>query len=361
MHIFIHLLNDFSGSPRIINEKIAAYNALGEECFVITNDDCGFIRPPGRFRFVAYRKHRSRLRWSIALLLWHLQVFWLVLRFARRGDVVHASTMLSAPHLVAARWKRARAVIHLMEIRVSPNFHKRVLCAIIAAFADRIVYLSRYVEDILGFRFDNIPHHITYPCVDRTIVDAARAQDSVAGTATQDFTVGMVCSMIWHKGYREFVALSQLCPDVSFVLVLNGDAGAFATEFPDATRPSNLSVHFNVPRISDVLRNFDLLISLTRREGWIETFGLTLVEGMTFSLPVIAPNVGAPREFVIDGVNGYLMDEADLPAIAGRIRDIRADPVLYAAMRTSAHETAARFTPARFREAVAAERRFVLR
>ncbi len=360
MHIFIHLLNDFSGSPRIINEKIAAYHASGEDCFVITNDAQGFIRPPGGHRFISYRKHAGKLRWGIALLYWHLRTFLLVLRLAGRGDIVHTSTMLTAPHLMAARIKGATTVAHIMETRVSPDVHRRLMCFLIATFADRIVYLSRYVREALGERFAAVPWHITYPCVDKRIVAAAAAQGRTDDIRTRAFTVGLICSLIWHKGYREFVQLARHCPDLQFMLVINGDATRFADEFPEGARPANLAVRFNVPQIAQVLAELDLLVSLTRREGWVETFGLTLIEGMTFGLPVIAPDIGAPREFVENDRNGYLVDEADLPAVTEIIRRMSADPGRYAALSDAARATATRFTLDRFREAVGAERQFVL-
>lgn len=359
MHIFIHLLNDFSGSPRIINEKIACYRALGADCFVITNDDRGFIRvEPGKHRFIPYRKRSNRLLWTAELLLWHLRAFLIVLTLANKGDVLHASTMLTAPHLMAGRLKGARTVIHLMETRVSPALHKRVVCALIAAFADRLVYLSRYVEETLGHAFPGKPYLITYPCVDPLIVEAAGSAVP-RRTNAQQFVVGLICSLVWHKGYREFIKLATMCPEFRFMLVLNGDPETFASEYPSGSRPANLEVHFNVTRIATELEKMDLLLSLTKREGWIETFGLTLIEGMSFGVPVIAPDVGAPREFIKNGVNGFLVDETDLTTIADLIRQLHADPVRYRLLSNAAAEAAFRFTPARFRDAVRGERAFV--
>ena len=358
MHIFVHLLNDFSGSPRIINEKIASYRAEGADCFVITNGDQGFIRvEEGKHRFIPYRKHGDRFRWAVALLLWHLRTFLLVLRIARRGDVLHASTMLTSPHLLAARLKGARTVSHLMETRVSPALHKRVMCALIAAYADGIVYLSQYVEETLGPALLAKPHRITYPCVDPQIIDAARG--AVPRTrGDRPLVVGQVCSLVWHKGYREFIALAGLCPEFHFILVLNGDQRAFEAEYPTGTLPPNVDVRFNVRQIATALKDMDVLVSLTRREGWIETFGLTLIEGMSFALPVIAPDVGAPREFVEPGKNGFLVDESSLPTIARLLRQIGDDPALYQRLSEGAGATASHFTPAQFHRAAAAELAF---
>lgn len=174
MHIFIHLLNDFSGSPRIINEKIGCYRQLGADCFVITNSNEGFIRVENYpHQLVPYEKHPKMLLWAIRLLVWHLRTFFTVLQIAKRNDVVHASTLLTSPHLLAARLKGARAVSHIMETKVSPVIHKRLLLSFVRRFSNRLVYLSAYVETALGSQFIKQPHHITYPCIDQSILDAA--------------------------------------------------------------------------------------------------------------------------------------------------------------------------------------------
>lgn len=359
MHIFIHLLNDFSGSPRIINEKIACYRRLGADCFVVTNGDQGFIQVENYpHRLVPYEKHPNALIWALRLLVWHLRTFLLVLRLADRGNVVHGSTLLTAPHLLAARIKGARTVSHIMETKVSPAIHKSLMFALVRHFADRLVYLSAYVETALGSQFRGQPYRITYPCIDQAILDGASGQRDVP-VASTPFTVGLICSLIWHKGYAEFIKLATLCPDYRFLLVINGQPANFHSEFPADQLPANLVLHFNLKNVSATLARLDVLLSLTKREGWIETFGLTLIEAMAFGKPVIAPAIGAPNEFIEDGCNGYLVNEADLEHIAALLRSMHTDSVSYLRMSEAARETSRRFTPDQFLESVRSEMQFV--
>ena len=355
MHIFIHLLNDFSGSPRIMGAKIASYRRHGAPCCVITNGAGGFIAAAdGPHRFVSYAKAPgNKPLWLLRLLWWHLRTFLVVLRMAGPGDTVHASTLLTAPHLLAARLKGASTVIHIMETEVSPRPHKAVLLFLARHCAQRVVYLSAYVRTALGQHFADRPWRITYPCIDPAIMAAADARDHAARPA-RPFTVGLVCSMIWHKGYAEFVELARLCPDLRFLLVLNGSEAALDAQIPPANRPANLAVRYNVKQIGTALADMDLLVSLTRREGWIETFGLTLIEAMAFSLPVIAPDIGAPTEFVADNGNG-----ADLARIAQLIGQLQADSATYARMAKAARATAESFSDSSFQAAVGEELGFV--
>jgi glycosyltransferase involved in cell wall biosynthesis len=360
MHIFIHLLNDFSGSPRIMGAKIASYRRHGAQCCVITNAAGGFIAAAdGPHRFVSYAKApTNKPLWLLRLLWWHLRTFLVVLRLAGPGDTVHASTLLTAPHLLAARLKGARTVIHIMETEVSPRAHKAILIFFATRFAQRVIYLSAYVRTALGHHFAGWPWRITYPCIDPAIMAAANAPDRPRDPA-RPFTVGLVCSMIWHKGYAEFIELARLCPDLCFLLVLNGSEAALDAQIPRAARPANLTVRFSVKQIGTALADMDLLVSLTRREGWIETFGLTLIEAMAFGLPVIAPDIGAPTEFIEHGINGFLVNEADLARIGQLIGRLHADGATYARMAKAARATAERFSDSSFQAAVGDELGFV--
>ncbi len=360
MHIFIHLLNDFSGSPRTINGKIDCYRKLGCDCFVITGGTDGFIRTDRlKHKIIPYEKHSNRAMWGLHLLVWHVRTFVLVLRLTKRCDIVHCNTLLTAPHLLAARLKGAKTVCHIHETMVSQRLHKRILTAFVRRWAGRLVYVSEYVETALEAQFPKLPSCITYPCIDQRILDGAIAKLSVT-KKTRPFTVGLICSLIWHKGYFEFIRLASICPEFRFVLVINGRSDAFYEKIPATDVPSNLVLYFSVREVAEILIDIDVILSLTKREGWVETFGLTLIEAMAFGVPVIAPDVGAPKEYIENGRNGFLVNEADLHHIAKLLRSMHNDADTYARMSAAAGETSKRFTPTLLLAAVRAEMQFIL-
>lgn len=358
MHVFVHLLNDFSGSPRILNDKIRVYRELGESCFVITNSPDGFISlEEGAHQLVSYAKHRNRIIWAFKLLAWYPRAALAILAVLRRGDTLHCNTLLTAPLLAAGRLRRAQCVSHVMETRIKPPLFKALLRSSVRMFADRVVYLSRYVAAEEAFPGTRIKVTTTYPAVDRAIFSAGLAHRSAPGPVEPGFRVGLICSLVWYKGVREFVSLARAVSDesMSFILVLNGTRDALARMLNGEALPANLEVHTNVRDVSALLARMHVLLSLTNRTGWVETFGLTLVEAMAFGKPVIAPNVGAPVEFVVPGENGYLVDESDLSSVLVVLRRLAGDPQLYSRLSSGASRAAAAFSPEAFREAVKRE------
>jgi glycosyltransferase involved in cell wall biosynthesis len=73
-----------------------------------------------------------------------------------------------------------------------------------------------------------------------------------------------------------------------------------------------------------------------------EAFSLAAIEGAAAGLPLIVPRMNGSEELVDHGVNGWFTPR-DGAAIAERLRQLRDDPALRAAMSGAARRSAARF------------------
>jgi glycogen(starch) synthase len=78
----------------------------------------------------------------------------------------------------------------------------------------------------------------------------------------------------------------------------------------------------------------DVLVCPSR----FESFGLTLLEAMMFSKPVIAVNVGGMQYIVEDGASGRLVPPDDAPALAAAIEELAGDPQMRRRMGKRARE-----------------------
>ncbi|MET0980718.1 MAG: glycosyltransferase, partial [Telluria sp.] len=61
---------------------------------------------------------------------------------------------------------------------------------------------------------------------------------------------------------------------------------------------------------------------------WYEPFGITPVEAMACARPVIGSEVGGIKSTVIDDVTGFLIPSRDPRALAERLAQLHADPLL---------------------------------
>ena len=76
------------------------------------------------------------------------------------------------------------------------------------------------------------------------------------------------------------------------------------------------------------LEALEVFVLPSRFEG----FPLAVVEAMLAELPVVASDVGAVREAVLDGRTGLLVPRDDPEALAAAVRELLADPARRRAM-----------------------------
>jgi glycosyltransferase involved in cell wall biosynthesis len=81
------------------------------------------------------------------------------------------------------------------------------------------------------------------------------------------------------------------------------------------------------------------LMDIQLHPSLAEGFGRAVLEGMALGKPVVASAVGGLREAIRDGENGYLVPPGDASAMAGRLRQLAADPALRERLGAAARET----------------------
>ncbi len=78
-----------------------------------------------------------------------------------------------------------------------------------------------------------------------------------------------------------------------------------------------------------------------------ETQGMVVVEAMACELPVVAISAPGVRDCVMNGENGYLVEEGQIDDFAERVLTLIHEPELLTRLRRKAKETARRFSLAR--------------
>jgi glycosyltransferase involved in cell wall biosynthesis len=94
----------------------------------------------------------------------------------------------------------------------------------------------------------------------------------------------------------------------------------------------------------------DVLVSPSRSEQW----GFAISEAAAAGLPIVTTTaVGAARDLVEEGVNGFVVDPTDAAALADALRRLAADRALRERASARSRELAATHTPEAWAEAVA--------
>lgn len=91
--------------------------------------------------------------------------------------------------------------------------------------------------------------------------------------------------------------------------------------------------HLSLDQVCDEVGKASFLVMPS---VWYETFGRTIIEAYAAGTPVIATDMGAMREIVVDGVTGLKFKRADANDLREKIDDLLADPARLQKMRINA-------------------------
>lgn len=345
MIVFCHLLNDRSGSPTVLRATLDALDAHENGLLFVGSQGRGTLEEAGvPTRRYWYRRSRHRLLTLFTYLASQAALYRaLVLsRDIPRDAMVFVNTLLPFAAMLWGRRTGRRVVVHVHEVSITPGPLRRFLTRCAARSADLLLYVSsdhRARLPIEGPPARIVPNPVS-PALAARAGEHFPRQDGV-------FRVLMLASLRGYKGVEEFMALAAALrdrADIAFDLVMNAEADEVRAFAARHARAGNVTIH---PRTDDPAYFYaraELVLNLSRVDQIIETFGLTLVEAMSFGIPVIAPPVGGPSEIVTHGVEGYCIDSRDVAALRKAVLALADDPHTYAAMKQAALVRAQDFT-----------------
>lgn len=330
----------------VLRSTIEALNGAGDGVLFVGSQGRGMLEEAGvRTRRYWYRRSRYRL---ITLFTFFASQLALYRALSRANHipfdaVVFVNTLLPFAAMLWGRRTGRRVVVHVHEVSITPGPLRRFLTSCAGRSADLLLYVSN--DHRARLPIEGPPALIVPNPVGAALV--AHAETHAPRLDRKEFRILMLASLRGYKGINEFMTLAnglQKRTDISFDLVLNAEADdvmGFARRHSDA---ANVTIHPRTDDPAQFYRRADLVLNLSRVDEWIETFGLTLVEAMTFGLPVIAPPIGGPVEIVTHGIEGYCIDSRNGAALREAVLKLADDPETYDAMARAAGKRAQDFS-----------------
>jgi len=347
----IHLLNDFSGSPLVLKQALEVINPEHEiHLYTATPSGEGVLSniPGVQYHKLFYRWHPNKLLTLIFFLWSQALLFIRLLSRLHKTDTVYINTLLPFGAAIAARCKGAKVIYHVHEVSLKPRLLKQWLVTVAQCCAARFIFVSQYVQS--QFQFDPTKTIVIHNSLSPAFIQ--RAVKITPKEQSRPFTVLMLCSLKTYKGIKEFIALARQLPQIHFVMVLN----ASKQEVMHWAKAIDISVNCEIYAVhKDPLpfyQQANLVINLSLPDQWIETFGMTILEGMYSGLPAIVPQVGGVTELITHGREGIQADAHDIDGIARHIMIMATDRKYYQRLAEAARTKAWQFSPENFSAAI---------
>lgn len=335
--ICFHLYNDYSGSPKVLKMVLVGMLQKGYQIDLVSSKE-GVLDELLYYRNL--RKHSYPYRFSsngavtmLRYCLVQLYTFFLSFRWLFHKDVVfYINTLLPAGPALAGRLMGKRVVYHYHENAFVKGGFYKLLAGVMQKLAHKIICVSAYQASFLHRKVGVtvIPNALPLEFTDRLIPNKEAAFERKR--------ILMLGSLKLYKSPLEFINLAQQLQQFAFELIVNDtqeNINLFITEHK-VNISKNLMIH---PRQSDVAPFYNrasLVLNLSNKKLFIETFGLTALEAMSAGLPVIVPTEGGIAELVEDEVNGYKIDVQNLNSITECIDQILSNRELYTKLSDNA-------------------------
>lgn len=317
-YFLCHLYDDYSGSPKVLSQCLNVLDENGIDNVVfIGSGNYGFISDQAlNIKRFFYRRSTYKVLTFFLYLVSQLSLF-LKLSHAlikeKKEKIVIVNTMLPFGASLAGKLFADSVILYSHEVSISPEVLKKVILYIHSKTISKSFFVSQYTKNMLDSYLGYKPSSIIYNALSEDYLTEHLLDESELRKKWNTKKVVLLSSLKSYKGIPEFINLASSLEKsgCSFLLVINDKQENGDSFFSEFILPSNLYILYRPENIIDIYREAFLVVNLSRKNEWVETFGLTLIEGMSQYNPVIAPVIGGPVEIVFNGFNGYLIDSSN--------------------------------------------------
>jgi glycosyltransferase involved in cell wall biosynthesis len=244
-------------------------------------------------------------------------------------DAVHTNTIMLLEPRIAAIRSGIPACTHVREIiehdKALVDFIGNTPSKIIEEVKNQSSYIIANSLTTANMMGDMSRTFIVENCID---TDKLR----FSGQGNRDtINIGLISSNLPKKGIYDFVQIATNLvneyPHVKFLMIgpENSHVKQLQKQQEDGKLPTNIYFPGYFIEIAEVYELTDIILNLSHFQ---ESFGRTVLEGMTAGKPVIAYDWGAVAELIKHEETGFLVPFKDTDEVTRRLRQLCEDPNL---------------------------------
>lgn len=325
--VCVHLLNNYTGSPKVLRQVIMGLLNIGYTIDLITNKTEGFLSDIEGvdYKYIKYKWTRNILIKLIYYIMAQLQLFYIVFFYYRSKEIdLYINTLLPFGSALAGKITRKKIIYHVHEFYLTNGILPRIYLYFYNKCAVKTIFVSNYLKSNFETKKESI---VIYNSLD--IEYCSQVDEYFKSDKYKKESILLVCSQRFYKGIYQFIKLSDLLPNYQFELVLSSNPKEVVEFCEKNAIPQNLKVYSNQTNLHPFYQKAKIVLNLSLPDSVVETFGLTILEAMLYGIPTIVPPVGGPIELVEDGFNGFLVDARNIDELKMKIEILMKDEKLY--------------------------------
>ena len=142
--VFNHLLNDFSGSPKVLSQVIKITNDNGFKSSLVTSYNIdGFLNnlESKTFNF-KYKNFNNKIFTLLAFIYSQIKIFTILFKKARNCELIYVNTLLPFSAAIFGKIYSKQVIYHIHETSINPKFLKIFLRQVVNLTATKVIYVS---------------------------------------------------------------------------------------------------------------------------------------------------------------------------------------------------------------------------
>lgn len=347
--IFFHLLNNFTGSPLVLRNVIEIARNNGFDVELYTSNSDGFLSGIREIRYHTnfYKRFEVRILTLFSFFLSQFLLSFLILyRYLGSSTIFYVNTILPFGSILTGKILGKKVITHVHEYEISPRALSNFLFWIVRRFSSEVVLVSNFLKS--NPKIHSTKSRVIFNCVTEDFENNVNK----IPFKKPSFKVLMLASLRPYKGINEFIKLAEKIPESQFELVLSDEAAEVAKFEIQNQIPVNLRIFPVQKNVQPFYQSASLLVNLTQKDKVVESFGLTVLEGMYYGLPAIVPTVGGISELIDTGVNGFQIDYTRLDLIELEIRKMMGDKKFWEKLSLEASSKKEKFSRKGFKSQI---------
>jgi glycosyltransferase involved in cell wall biosynthesis len=333
-------LNNFSGSPKILSLIIEGLGQKPRRITLATSlNNRGFLSDIRCFHKenIPYTYKRNRILRLLQFTRYQLLAARFVLKVPKEAIIYINTTQPFLPAIIA-RLRGQKVIYHIHEAYPNESLLVKALFCVMQIAATRIICVSKFVRDRLNLK----ARHKAY-VVNNSLAPTYITKHINKGANRNRKRLLMVSSARAYKGVFRFCELAARLGQYEFILVCDASKEEINETFKEYRNIPNLKIMETQTELHDYYANADLILNLSDPNHIIETFGLTVLEGMSYGLPAIVPHVGGIAELVENDENGRKIDVNNDRLLINSIIEILDNDATYNRMSENAATRASKY------------------